>query len=342
MSTTRDWPSVTCIMPVRDDAHALPSAVASILEQEYPGPLGIVIAVAPSRDGSEEAARQLASRDERVITILNPDGTTPAGLNRGIERADGEVIARVDARSRLGPGYLHQAVELLEETSADNVGGVQAAEGTTPFSRAVALAMTSRFGVGDARFHTGGDPGPTDTVYLGVFRREALERVGGFDEILIRNQDYELNYRLRRSGGIVYFDPRLRVSYEPRSSWRALASQYFQYGTWKRVVVRRHPRSLRWRQAVPPLAVLANLFSLLLALGGERRALAVPLAYVGAALVATGALTSRTDRARTALWLPLVFTTMHHAWGIGFLIGRPPTVTIDRTAPPAGWLERSA
>ena len=156
-----------------------------------------------------------------------------------------------------------------------NVGGIQRAVGTTPFEQAVADAMTSRFGTGDATFHYGGAEGPTDTVYLGVFDRAAIEAVGVFDEALVRNQDYELNIRLRQAGGMVWFDPELSVSYRPRGTLRGLARQYFDYGRWKRRVVRRHPRSLRWRQAVPP-AVTSLSSAVLLGSAVSRKALAVP------------------------------------------------------------------
>jgi glycosyltransferase involved in cell wall biosynthesis len=317
-----DWPDVSVVMPVRDDAEGLPGAVAAVLAQAYPGRVEVVLGVAPSRDGTEAAAARLAAGDARVRVVDNPSGSTSAGLNRAIEASTGEVVARVDAHAELEPGYLRRAVEVLRATGADNVGGVQQAVGRTPFERAVATAMTSRLGVGNARFHYGGAPGPTDTVYLGVFRRAALERVGGFDETLVRNQDYELNWRLRATGGTVWFDPELRVRYRPRGSLRALARQYHEYGRWKREVLRRHPRSLRWRQLAPPLALLVNAAGLALGLGSRRTrlALAAPGLYA-AALAATAPRDPR---------LPLVYATMHLAWGAGFLRG--PGVHLKRRA----------
>lgn len=313
------WPQVSCVVPVLDDASALPRAVSSILLQEYPGELTVVLAVGPSSDDSERVAEELASSDDRIQVVANPTGGTAAALNAAIAAAPGEVIARVDARSVVGTDYLRTAVELLHSTGADNVGGMQIAEGETTFQRAVATAMSSPFGAGDARFRIGGEPGPTDSVYLGVFRRAALERIGGFDETLVRNQDYELNIRLRETGGIVYFDPRLRVTYTPRSSLRSLARQYYQYGMWKQVVVRRHPRSLRSRQALPPLAVAAHAAAILLALAGRRRALAAPLVYLAATLAAA-AVAGKGQPWPVVARLPLVFATMHHCWGVGFLV----------------------
>jgi succinoglycan biosynthesis protein ExoA len=317
----RTWPAVSVVMPVRDEAAHLHASAGAVLSQDYPGPLELVLAIAPSSDGTERLARDLAASDTRVRLVTNPRGGTAAGLNVAIGASTGDVIVRVDGHAEIPPGYVTRAVAVLDDTGADVVGGIQDARGDTPFGHAVAAAMTSRFGVGDAKFHYGGEPGPTDTVYLGVFRRGALDRVGGFDETLVRNQDYELNWRIRESGGVVWFDPALRVRYRPRPSMRSLARQYFEYGQWKREMLRRHPRSLRWRQLVAPAALLANGAGLVLGLALDRRLLAVPGAYllstVGAALTAPGTI----DPATRLVRLPVAFATMHHAWGAGFLAG---------------------
>ena len=317
---TGPWPSVSVIMPVRNEEQHLEAAVAAVLAQDYPGEVEVVLAVAPSHDDTGTIAATLPASDPRVSVVDNPTGTTPAGLNRAIDAAAGRIIARVDAHAELTPGYLRRAVEVLDETGAANVGGVQRAVGTTPMQRAVAAAMSSRFGTGDARFHYGGEPGPIDSVYLGVFRAEVLRTLGGFDERLIRNQDYELNIRIRAAGEVVWFDPRLEVVYRPRASLRGLASQYWQYGRWKRVTLREHPGSLRWRQVAPPAAVLANLAGVLGAVGSPWTLLmpGVYLLGVGAAsLMVAGRDLGLLVR------LPAVFATMHHAWGFGFLVGAP-------------------
>ncbi len=312
------WPRVAVVVPVRNGARDLPGCLAAVLDQDYPGDLEVAVAVGPSNDGTEAVAAAAARRDARVRVVANPSGRTPAALNRAIAATTGAVVARVDAHAALPPGYLRRAVETLRATGADNVGGVQDARGDTPFERAVAAAMSSRFGVGNATFHYGGAPGVTDTVYLGVFRREALDRVGGFDETLERNQDYELNWRLRDSGGVVWFDPALRVRYRPRPTLRALADQYRQYGRWKREVLRRHPASVKARQLAPPAALVANAGGLVLGLAWRRRLLAVPGIYL-AALCAASLHAGRAQPPGVAWRLPAVFATMHHAWGWGFL-----------------------
>jgi hypothetical protein len=188
--------------------------------------------------------------------------------------------------------------------------------------------MTSWFGVGNAAFHIGGEEGPAPTVYLGAFRRSALERVGGYDSGMVRAQDWELNHRIRATGGLVWFTPELRVSYRPRGSVRALARQYFQYGQWRREIARRHPETLSPRYLAPPVAVAGVTIGLVgvavsLGTGHPGWALAcatLPIGYAGAAALATLRLGRGLPLAVTAR-LPLVFATMHGAWGLGFCVG---------------------
>jgi glycosyltransferase involved in cell wall biosynthesis len=316
--TNAAWPTVSVIVPVRNEALHLRDAVAAIVAQEYPRAFDVCLAVGPSTDGTETIAAEIAAADPRVRVVDNPRGITPAALNAAITATTGEIVVRVDGHAELSPGYIERAVRTLDRTGAVNVGGVQRAEGTTPFERAVARAMTSPLGVGAARFHTGGEEGPVDTVYLGVFRRDALEAAGMFDEDLIRNQDYELNIRLRAAGGVVWFDPDLWVSYRPRPTVRRLARQYFEYGTWKRRVVRMHPRSLKPRQALPPLATLAIALGLITGPFWPP-AFVVPAVYA-AAIVVGSAVTGGSVGA--AVRLVLVYPTMHLCWGAGFLLGR--------------------
>ena len=318
MPTT--WPWLSVIMPVLNEADHLEDAVTTVLAQDYPGKLQVVLAVGPSADGTEAVAARLAAADPRVEVVDNPAGTTPAALNRAIAAAGGEVIARVDAHAELTEGYLRRAVETLAATGAANVGGIQRAVGRTPMERAIALAMSSRLGTGDARFHYGGEPGPVDTVYLGVFRAPVLRELGGFDEELIRNQDYELNVRIRDAGEVVWFDPELEVRYRPRGSLRALASQYWQYGRWKRVTLAKHPGSLRWRQLVPPAALLANVLGIAGAVL-TLWTLVAPGVYL-AAVVAVSVATAHSDGS-SMLRLPAAFITMHHAWAAGLILGPP-------------------
>jgi succinoglycan biosynthesis protein ExoA len=318
-SPARD--TISVIIPAKDAAVTLPYAVASALRQEWSGALEVVIAVAPSDDATESVARSLSAADARVRVVSNSAGSTGAGLNAAIAASQGVVVARLDAHAVLPAGYLARAVHVLEQTGAANVGGVQRAMGATPFETAVAMAMMSQLGAGGAKFHYGGTAGPVDTVYLGVFRRDVLECLGGFDAGLLRNQDYELNYRMRRAGELVWFDPELQVSYRPRSTPSALARQYFDYGRWKREVLRLHPGSLKLRQAIPPVALVANVAGLALGLL-DRRALVAPAAYAAVVLAASAEL-GRGRPKRSAMWLPVTFAIMHTAWAVGFFWGPP-------------------
>lgn len=308
------WPSVSVVMPIRNEAEHLDRAVASVLAQDYPVDFDVCLAVGPSDDGTEEVANRLAESEPRVTVVANPAGTTPAGLNAAIAATAGEIVVRVDGHSNLSPGYVRRAVETMMRTGAVNVGGRQVPEPQTPFEHAVAAATTSWLGTGGATYRLGGSEGPVDTVYLGVFDRRAGVAVGWFDETLIRNQDYELNIRLRAAGGQVWFDPELWVGYRPRGSRKSLATQYFEYGRWKAEVLRRHPASVRLRQVIAPVGIA----TVAVATGAGLRfrpLLAVPIVY-GAALM-----TVRPPAGTRRLTVACVLTTVHASWVAGLARG---------------------
>lgn len=311
-------PGVSVIMTVLNEERHLRAAVEAVLQQDYPGSLELIVALGPSTDATDVIAAELVAHDDRVRTVPNPTGATPSGLNLALKEANHDIVVRVDGHSVLPDSYVRTAVEVLEETGADNVGGIMAAEGTTPFERAVACAMNSWLGVGGARFHLGGQAGPAETVYLGSFRRSALERVGGYDETLHRAQDWELNYRLRRTGGTVWFTPKMKVSYRPRSDVRKLAKQFFRTGQWRRAVVRQHQDTVNLRYLAPPVAVVGVVGGLVVGAAGFLPALILPGGYA-VAIVVGSALTGRGLPAAAKLRLPLVYSTMHAAWGTGFL-----------------------
>lgn len=313
MSTSS--PTVSVIIPARDAADHIGAAVGSALAQ----PEVSEVVVAAADPATRQAAEAIS--DPRVKTVDNPAGTTPAALNRALATTSGEVIVRCDAHAVLPPGYVRRILATLAATGAANVGGRQVPQGETTFEQAVALAMVSPIGAGDARYRIGGAPGPVDTVYLGAFSRRAIEQAGGFDETLVRNQDYELNWRLRAAGGTVWFDPELAVTYRPRGSIAALWRQYFEYGYWKRVVLRRHPGSLRWRQLMAPALVIALTASALVAPIDRRPAAIAPCAYLALTAGAGVFDAVRTGR-KAGLVEPVALWTMHLAWGTGFIAGQ--------------------
>jgi glycosyltransferase involved in cell wall biosynthesis len=328
------WPDgVSVIMPVLNEERHLSESVTGILSQDWDGPLEILLALGPSTDRTDEVARRLQALDERIVLVPNPSGRTPSGLNAAITQARYQVVVRVDGHAVLPSDYVSTAVATLRRTGAANVGGIMDAHGQSDFEDAVAFAMTSALGVGSAAFHTGGSEGPAETVYLGAFRADALRAVGGYDETFLRAQDWEMNHRLREAGQTVWFTPDLKVTYRPRSTVASLASQYFHYGRWRREVMRRHPetvsRGSALRYLAPPVAVVlfttGTLKGVVGSLGGPRIlrwGWLAPAGYVSLVVVGSAVLGRSLDPGARAR-LPLVFATMHGAWGVGFLSSPP-------------------
>ena len=307
---------ISVILPVRNEAAYLELSVSSILAQDFQGQLEVILAIGPSHDSTMEIAREIAHLDKRVVIVENPSGRTAAGLNLAIARSQFSIIVRIDGHSEIPHNYLTLAFEILQESGAVNVGGIMAAVGNNLFERSVARAMRSPLGVGASRFHTGGSAGPVDTVYLGAFRKEALIAIGGFDERFTRAQDWELNFRLRSNGGLIHFDPRLVVTYRPRSTVKALARQYFEYGRWRRVVSRRHEGTINYRYLAPPFTVVVNALSLILGILVSTIFLLPVLIYALFILLASLVIGKSVGE---ILSLPLILLTMHLSWGTGFL-----------------------
>ncbi|NBE56796.1 glycosyltransferase family 2 protein [Streptomyces boluensis] len=316
-------PAVSVIMPVLNEERHLRGSVEAILQQEYAGEMEVVVALGPSTDRTDEIAAELvaetaSSTRAKVKTVPNPTGRTPAALNAAIKASKHPIVVRVDGHGMLSANYIATAVRLLEETGAMNVGGIMHAEGENDWEHAVAAAMTSKIGVGNAAFHTGGDAQAAETVFLGVFRREALEQQGGYNEEFIRAQDWELNFRIREAGGLIWFSPELKVSYRPRPSVKALAKQYKDYGRWRHVVARYHEGSINLRYLAPPTAVCA------IAAGAVVGALLTPWGFVIpggylAAIVAGSVPAGKGLPAKARLQIPVALATMHMSWGWGFL-----------------------
>jgi succinoglycan biosynthesis protein ExoA len=309
--------SVAVVVPARDAADTVGDAVRSAAQDPVDE---ILVAVPPDDHATADAVRRAAADLPTPIHVVaNPAGTTPAALNAAIAASAAEVIVRVDAHSTLPPGYVAHAVATLRATGAANVGGVQRGEGRTWFERAVALAMASPVASGGAAYRGAAEPQPADTVYLGVFDRAALDAVGGFDERMVRNQDAELNVRLRAAGHEVWFDPALEVAYRPRGSVASLARQYHGYGRWRRVTGRLHPGSLRLRQLAAPVLVLGLVAGAVVGLVWWWWLLLVLVAAWLLVLVAAGL---RAGPAHAA-GVVLAIAVMHLAWGVGFLTSRP-------------------
>ena len=311
-------PSVSVIVPARDAEATLGLALDRVLAQEYDGDIEVIVADGSDTPQTAEVVRQRPT----VRLVPNPYKTIGFGINLAIREAKGDFLLRCDAHSFLPPGYVRRAVETLQRTGAANVGGRQVPVGTTAFERAVAIAMSAAIGAGDARYRLGGKEGPVDTVYLGAFRRDALDAIGGFDSHFFHNQDYEVNWRLRQSGEAVWFDPALSVEYRPRATLRKLVRQYFNYGRWKAAVLLRHPKSLRSRHLAPPALLVALIGAALLAIFHRPWApwaAVVPAVYV-LTLIAWSVVGGVRQRTLAAATVPLALATMHISWAIGFFL----------------------
>ncbi len=322
MSSINQLTSISFVMPVLNEETHLRTAVSSIFEQKgiEKGQIEVILAIGPSTDNTKQVAEAL--KLEYPVTIVeNPTGKTPAGLNLAIKSAKNQVIVRVDAHSQLDPEYTSLALQILNETRAANVGGVMKAVGETPFQQAVAWAYGSRFGLGGGAYHVGGEAGPSDSVYLGVFRKEILEKLGGFDEKMIRGQDWELNLRIRESGEMVWFDPRLEVTYYPRSSLKKLARQFFDTGAWRAQLTKAHINRANLRYFAPPALVLVTIAGLVGTITGVLGTLGlIPLiAYLTGVLLISISSLSLGLKAKLALLVAL--PTMHFSWGSGFIAG---------------------
>lgn len=345
-----EWPLATVVIPVRDEAGSIADCLRAVQAQDYPADrLEVFVVDGGSRDGSREIVQRVTGDDSRFRCLENPGGLVPAALNLGLRAARGEVFLRIDAHTIVAPDYVRRCVERLRESGAENVGGPMSPAGATALGSSIAAAMHCRFGVGPARFRYAREVEEVDTVYLGAFPRALFERVGGFSDAMVRNQDYEMNYRIRRAGGRILVDPAIRSTYLVRPDLPSLGRQFGSYGYWKAQMLRRHPRSLRPRQLAAPALVAALFVAALVSLaalaggGGPGQPEltrwlfpAVVALYVLTSLGVTCAVAARRGL-RAALPLPAVFATMHLAWGGGFWLGLlfPPRREPDARASPA-------
>jgi len=307
---------VSVILPILNEERDLNQCITAILQQDYPADIEIILALGPSTDKTTLIAEKLSAADKRIKLVNNPSGQTATGLNLAIKKSSYEILCRIDGHSEISSTYIKTAVEIMNNQGAVNVGGMMFADSEKGLQRTIAQAMRSKLGVGSSKFHTGGSAGESETVYLGTFKKSAVLAVGGFDERYIRAQDWELNYRLRKNGGLIWFDPRLVVTYRPRNTFRKLAKQYFQYGRWRRVITRQHQNTTNFRYLAPPIAVLIILLSVFFAVLLDP-VLITPVIIYFASLIAGGIFIGKkiTDK----LLMPFVLATMHLSWGIGFI-----------------------
>lgn len=313
---------VCVVIPVRNESAHIAETIACVLQQTFPAErTEVIVADGESDDGTRAILDKLAECNYRLSIIDNPARTIPTGLNIAIAGTQAEVIVRVDGRCWIAQDYIERCVELLAASRAGNVGGPVHAQGEGLVGRAIALAMRSRFGIGNSRYHYLDREELVDTVYMGAFRREVLEAVGGYDEEFVRNQDDELNYRIRHAGYGILLSPSILSSYTPPNSLRRLwKSQFYQYGLWKVRVIQKHPGSLQGRHLPPLILVLGLLGSAISFALLRRRWLLAPVFLYSAGLAAAAAWTAR----RSPRLFPVLFAVfgcMHLGYGTGFLVG---------------------
>ncbi len=299
-------------------------SLKSVLEQDYPdAALEVIVADGISTDGTRDVVQAVLADHPNLRLIDNPEGIVPCGLNRAIRQARGEIIVRVDGHTIVRPDYVTQCVAALQRTGADNVGGAMRARGEGWFGEAVAAATSSPFGVGGARFHYSDREEDVDTVYMGAWWRRTFDRLGPFDEEMVRNQDDEFNYRILEKGGRIMLIPGIRSVYTVRGTPRALWRQYYQYGFWKIGVMRKHPGQIRPRHAVPSLFVAALAGSFFLSWFVRRAGTAFAVIAVTYLLVnlASSVWIARRGRWRSLPGVSLAYGIMHVGYGLGLLEG---------------------
>lgn len=328
-------PAVSVLVPVLDEEAHLERALGLMLGQDVPGGVEVLAVDGGSRDGSRAILDRLAAGNQRVRVFDNPARRTPQALNIGLAAARGDYIARMDAHTWYPQDYLRRGIERLDHGDVAWVSGPQLAEGDGPWSRRVALALSTRLGIGGAAFRLAGEETEVDSGFTGVWRRQTLTEHEGWDEGWPVNQDAELAARIRAAGGRIVCVPEMAARYVPRDSLRSLGRQYWRYGQYRAKTSHRHPHSMRRSHVLAPGVVLAAVAAMLP--GPQRTPARIGTGAWATALAATGAHVARHGAGPgDAAAVPVVLATMHLAWGAGFLVGAarfgPPVAALLRLA----------
>lgn len=322
-----ELPFVSIIIPCYNEEATIHKLLEALRVQTYPlAQMEVVISDGFSTDGTRDviAGFKKQNTDLSVRVVDNKAKTIPSGVNQAIRESSGEILIRLDAHSMPIPEYVARCVEAHQAGKGDNVGGVWEIRpgADTWVAESISFAAAHPLGVGDAMYRLNAKAGAVDTVPFGSFRRELIQKIGAFDESLLANEDYEFNTRVREAGGTVWLDPAIRSVYFSRSTFGKLAGQYWRYGFWKFKMLKRYPHTLRWRQALPPVFVLALLTLIVLSLGltVARVLLALQLFVYFFVLGLAGLRLAMKTRKGFLFWgLPFAIATMHIAWGMGFL-----------------------
>jgi succinoglycan biosynthesis protein ExoA len=322
---SENYPFVSIILPIRNEAIYTKRGLLTITEQDYPAErMEILIADGMSTDDTRSQIQEfsISCPTIRIQILDNPGRIVPIGMNIALRQAKGEIIIRVDGHTVISPDYVRQCVRSLQRTHADNVGGKMDGIGAAPFGKAVAICTSTTFGIGGGLFHYSDKEEWVDTVYMGAWPRQIFERIGLFDEELVRDQDDEFNYRLREHGGRILLCPSIKSKYMVRSTPKTLWKQYYQYGFWKVRVLQKHPKQMSLRQFVPVIFVLALIGSILFAFFPLLRPLSsvIPSLYLIVNLLVSTFTACKRGREYLP-FLPLIYAILHLSYGIGFLLG---------------------
>ncbi len=322
MSSQKSKLRISVIIPMRNEEDYIAECLNSLIIQDYDKDLMQILVIdGASEDRSRMIVQEYIAKYPHISLHDNPRKITPVAMNLGIRQATGEIIIILGAHSHVAPDFVSKNVEHLEVTGADCVGGPIETIGKNYQSKAISLAMSSPFGVGNSLFRVSKNSSYVDTVAFGAYRRAVFDKVGMFDETLIRNQDFELNHRLVASGGKIYLTPDVRSSYYARESIPKLFKQYYSYGCWKARVVKKYLSAFRFRYRIPPLFILALFVS------GAAGFFFHPARYIFfgvlalylAVLLSVSLVTALNSKLRYIFVLPLAFISLHFGFGIGFL-----------------------
>ncbi len=333
-------PSISIILPVRNEENYIGPCLDQIFNQEgLDHNFEVIVADGMSTDQTREIIRKYQAVHPNLFLIDNPGKIVPTGMNAALRQAKGGIIIRVDGHCEIAPDYVSMCVKHIHENKVEGVGGPMQTIGETPFSETIAVAMSSTFGVGGSAFRTvSGRTMLSDSVPFPAYTREIIEKVGLYDEELVRNQDDEYNYRIREAGGKILLSADIQSKYYSRGTLIKLWRQYFQYGYWKVRVLQKHSRQMSLRQFVPPAFVLSLLVSALLGFlfpFGSHILPLVTASYLLANLAAS-LITSSRKGWRHLTFLPVTFAILHLSYGLGFLAGF--IKFRDRWGDKSGWV----
>lgn len=315
---------VSVVVPVRNEEKYIRKCIKSLINQDYPRDSYEVIVVdGMSNDNSKKIIQSFVSTSSNIFLIKNPNLFTSFGLNIGIKKSKGDVIIILGSHSFVDSDFIRRNIETIQRVEADCVGGPIKTLGKGKDAKAISLAISSSFGVGDALFRYSQKEGYVDTVAFGGYKRKVFEEIGLFDEELIRNQDDELNYRLRKSGGKIFITPQIKSFYYSQTTLKKLGKQYFRYGFWKVRVLQKHPKMMMFRHFIPLIFVSSAIIVLLLSFY-SRIFLYLFLFVLGSHFI--GDILFSFEIARKQGWkyfplLPIIFNVLHWSYGLGFLIG---------------------